>query len=341
MNFFSYQSGGVLALVMAIVLGAFVSEDGATVTAATLAASSVLDLRVAFLSAFAGLWMGDLGVYVLARWTSPAIQRHRWLRARFENNPNKNSSPSQKQMQWSLALSRFLPGTRLPAYIAAGFAQMPVASFALVTAVSAIAWIIVLFLIIRVAPARSVAASHQLALLSLFGLALFALLSICRYWNQQIRQKARIVVRRIIKWEFWPAWLFYSPVAMFCVYLGIRYRGFSLPTIANLNQKNGGIVGESKVGILQMLMETSPEFAADGYLVRRGSVSERIDSIRHLCYRHEIGFPFVLKPDTAQRGAGFKKIHSIEEAEQYLTQVSAPLVLQRYAPPQVDHACSA
>jgi len=77
-------------------------------------------------------------------------------------------------------------------------------------------------------------------------------------------------------------------------------------------------------------METSPGLTADGYLVPQGSISERIDGIQDVCYRHEIGFPFVLKPDTAQRGAGFKKIQSRDEAKQYLGQVSAPLVLQRY-----------
>src|SRR5262249_545461 len=43
-------------------------------------------------------------------------------------------------------------------------------------------------------------------------------------------------------------------------------------------------------------------------------------------------FPFVLKPDTGQRGAGFKKIKSFEEARAYLVKVSAPLVVQRYVP---------
>jgi membrane protein DedA with SNARE-associated domain len=329
MNFSPYQSEGVLAQAIAIVLGAFVSEDGATVTAATLAASSVLDVRIAFLSAFAGLWIGDLGVYAVSRWTGPAIRQNRLLGSWFARTRSNGASPNRRKMQWSLALSRFLPGTRLPAYIAAGFGRMDVATFAAITATSAIAWIVVLFLTIRLAPARSAAASHRLAL-SLFGLVLFVLLSIWRHWNRRIRQRARVVLRRIIKWEFWPAWLFYSPVAVFCAYLGIRHRGLSLPTIANLNQKNGGIVGESKIGILQTLMETSPGLTADGYLVPQGSIAERIDRIQGLCYEHEIGFPFVLKPDTAQRGAGFKKIQSRDDSVQYLRQVSAPLVVQRY-----------
>jgi len=40
--------------------------------------------------------------------------------------------------------------------------------------------------------------------------------------------------------------------------------------------------------------------------------------------------PFVLKPDIAQRGAGFKKIQSMQEVREYLSQVSAPLIVQRY-----------
>jgi membrane protein DedA with SNARE-associated domain len=330
MSFFLWQSSSVPALAVAIVLGAFVSEDGATITAATLAASSVLDLRLAFLSAFAGLWAGDLGVYALAHRTGPAIRQHRWFKVWFAKTINEVLPSNQKEGQWSLALSRLLPGTRLPAYIAAGLGRLPVLTFAVTTAISAIVWIVLVFATIRLAPSRRAVANHHLGLLSLFGLALFALLSTWRRWTPQIRQRVSIVIQRVVKWEFWPAWLFYSPVALFCAYLGIRYRGFSLPTAANLNQRNGGIVGESKIEILQTLMATSPDLTSDGYLVSPGPLSARIEEILNICDRNEICFPFVLKPNTAQRGAGFKKVQSLKEAEQYLAQVSAPLVLQRY-----------
>lgn len=330
MNFLLWQSRSVPTLAVAIVLGAFVSEDGATITAATLAATSLLDVRLAFFSAFAGLWVGDLGVYALAHRTGPAIRQHRWFKVWFAKATNEERPSNRKEGQWSLALSRFLPGTRLPAYIAAGLGRMSVLTFAVTTAISAIAWIVFVFATIRLAPSRSATASHQLALLSLFGLALFAVSSIWRRWNQQIRQRVTIVFQRVVKWEFWPAWLFYSPVALFCAYLGIRYRGFSLPTAANLNQRNGGIIGESKIEILQTLMATSPDLTSNGYLVPSGTLSERLTKVRDICYRNEIPLPFVLKPDTAQRGGGFKKVQSLEEAEQYLAQVSAPLVLQKY-----------
>ena len=199
MNPSSYQSAGVPAIVAAIVIGAFVSEDGATITAAALAASGVLDVRLAFFSAFAGLWLGDLGVYALARWTTPAIRRHRWFQPWFVKTTSSESARDRGKGRWRLAVSRFLPGTRLLAYIAAGLEQMPVAAFAMVTAMSAITWIALLFLSIRLAPSHAAGASRQLALLTLCCLVFFALLSIWKRWNQQIGQRIGTRFQRIVK----------------------------------------------------------------------------------------------------------------------------------------------
>ena len=330
MSVIPVHSASAIALTTAIVLGAFVSEDGATITAATLAASSMLDCRLAFLSAFVGLWVGDLGIYALSRRIGPPIVQHRWFKEWFTEEKCRVSDPKGNGGRLSLALSRFFPGTRLPAYLSAGFGGMSGLAFAATTAVSAIIWILFVFAAIHVAPTLASTAKEQLALLSSFGLAFFVILGVWRRWGAVIRRQISISWNRIVRWEFWPAWLFYSPVAVTCVWLGLRYKGFSLPTAANLNQKNGGIVGESKIGILQTLMETSPGSTADGYLIPIGSTEKRVETIKEVRRRHEIGFPFVLKPDTAQRGAGFRKISSSDEAEKCLDQVSAPLLLQRY-----------
>src|SRR6266436_6221452 len=88
MNIPALHGGSAIALIAAIVLGAFVSEDGATITAATLAASSVLDFRLAFLSAFAGLWGGDLGICALTRRIGPRIMQPGWT-----NSPRQRENP--------------------------------------------------------------------------------------------------------------------------------------------------------------------------------------------------------------------------------------------------------
>src|SRR5436309_6562154 len=174
---------------------------------------------------------------------------------------------------------------------------MPIPTFLMITAVTAAAWVLLVFAAIHLAPSRSGVLKHQLEVLSLAGLSVFALLTLLRKKASAVRRRTAFLFERISRWEFWPAWLFYTPVAGFCAWLGIRFRGLSLPTIANPSQKNGGIVGESKIEILRTLMETSPELTADAFLIPAGSEWQRYCRLREVCDENEIAFPFVLKPD--------------------------------------------
>ena len=321
--------GNALLLAGAIVLGGLLSEDGATITAATLTVSSSLNPKIAFVSAFIGLWIGDLGVYALARKVGPTILRNACFQRCF-GSLQALSSPAKRTGRLSLALSRFFPGTRVPAYISAGLGRMPLTVFAAITALSALFWVILVFAAIHFAPAHIASARHQLSAVGLAALALFFSLRLWRGWAITVRTRLAFLFDRLIKWEFWPAWLFYTPVALMCGWLGIRYRGLGLPAAANLNQKNGGLIGESKVEILRELMQTSPEFTADAFFVGEGALGDRLRTIKTIYEREALDFPLVLKPNVAQRGAGFRKIHSFRDAEEYLAQVSASIVLQRY-----------
>ena len=53
------------ALELSIFFASFVYEDGATLLAATLSASGRLDPRIGLLTAFLGIWIGDIGLYGL------------------------------------------------------------------------------------------------------------------------------------------------------------------------------------------------------------------------------------------------------------------------------------
>jgi hypothetical protein len=227
-------------------------------------------------------------------------------------------------------VSRFFPGTRLPSYMAAEFARMPIWLFTTITAITAFLWTLVVFLVIHFALTRGTQLTSRLPNLVLVGLGLSTLLSAWRIWGSKILARLQLVGACFSQWEFWPAWIFYPPVVVYCIWQGIRHGSLLLPTVANVNQKNGGIIGESKIGILSELAKTFPEVTAEAFLIEAGSIATRIDQVTELCVRHEIAMPFVLKPDTAQRGAGFKKIQSMEEARKYLSKVSVPVVLQRY-----------
>ena len=64
------------------------------------------------------------------------------------------------------------------------------------------------------------------------------------------RQRAAAAVARVWRWEFWPMWLFYLPVAVWTAWLAIRHRGYRTITAANPGMPDGGVVGESKFAIL-------------------------------------------------------------------------------------------
>jgi len=138
-------------------------------------------------------------------------------------------------------------------------------------------------------------------------------------------------ITRLRHWEFWPGWMFYPPVAMYCLWLAIKYRGLTLPTAANPGIFSGGIVGESKMAMLKELFATSPEFTAEAALIEGGMLAARKRALDDSIARLGLEYPFIIKPDVGQRGAGIKLVRDVPQAENYLRQTDAPLVLQRYA----------
>lgn len=279
--------------------------------------------------------MGDAGLYALARFAG---------RGWFERSSLKRFGPKvARSERWFaergipiLIFSRMVPGTRLPTYLAAGFLRVPLPRFLLVTGVASAIWTIIVLFLAQTFGTRLVhwlnAYKHAGLLLLGIGLVIFLILQALRraFINCDAR-RLRTWLARWRHWEFWPAWLFYPPVAMYCLWLSIKYRGFTLPTAANPGIFSGGFVGESKITTLSELMATSPQFTADAALVSGSTLEERLASINEICRERGFSYPFIMKPDVGQRGAGVKLIRSEEQAFDYLKQTSAPLIVQRYA----------
>ncbi len=133
---------------------------------------------------------------------------------------------------------------------------------------------------------------------------------------------------RIPHWEFWPSWLFYTPVAACYAFLAARYGSATLPTCANPGFFTGGLIGESKFTILDALQRTSPSHTARTFLIPSGD--ERSGILDRLVAEGALDFPFILKPDIGQRGSGFKVIHQPSDYRAYLAAMSAPAVAQPY-----------
>jgi len=317
-------------------LSTFVLEDVAAVGAGLLIATGALAWPTAFGACFIGIWVGDAGLYGFARIVGRNwFERSSW--ARFSSRVEQIERWFSRRGNWILVFSRLLPGARLPTYLAAGFLRLPLNRFLLITAAASLVWTGFVLFAVQVLGSRILrwlGPFQQAGWVVLLSLpCFFLILRLARRFTTFAGLK-RLQTRlaRWLHWEFWPAWMFYPPVALYCLWLATKYRSLTLPTAANPGIFSGGIIGESKIATLAKLMDTSPEFTAEAELVTGSSVEERLGSIYEICHRRNIGYPFVLKPDVGQRGAGVKLIHNPDQASAYLKRTQAPLLLQRYAP---------
>jgi membrane protein DedA with SNARE-associated domain len=321
----------------AIILLSFVSEDAATISSALSIFGGPISWPVGFAACFAGIWLGDLGLYSLARCAGKNVLRSRWL-ARLADPATITCCEKTfaQNSTFTLIATRFIPGTRLPTYLAAGLFAMPARRFALITAIGALLWISVFFALTKLLGSQAVVwFTFTQTKIAAFVFTALLLLSVAfmvrKIFTISILRQITVAARRWTRWEFWPAWLFYVPVALYYFWLAVRYRSLSLPTAANPGMATGGLVGESKFEILDQLHTTSPDSVAETFLLDGWTTTDRLLSLHRLSREHAVTLPFILKPDVGQRGNGVRLIRSMRDALDYLGEVEAPVVLQRYA----------
>lgn len=310
----------------------FILEDAAAVGAGLLLAGGVVTWPVAFLPCFLGIWTGDAGLYALARFGGrPWFERSRWRR--FREKVNACEKWFANHGKKALIFSRMIPGARLPTYLAAGFLRVPLPGFLLITGIAAFCWTLVVLMAVRAAGASVLEwlGEYKMDAWFLIGAIVLAWLGI-RLVRRSLptfqRNRWWLSCERLRRWEFWPMWMFYPPVALYCLWLALKYRGLNVATASNPGIFAGGLVGESKMETLNQLRVTSPEFTADAELIRGDTFEARLESLWSLSER--FGYPFILKPDLGQRGLGVKIIRDGEQAKAYLRLVTAPIVAQRY-----------
>jgi membrane protein DedA with SNARE-associated domain len=155
-----------------IILGTFILEDAATLLAAMQVASGALALPLALAALYAGIILGDLGLYGLGRLSNG----NRWARRLV---PRRRASLGRKWVSQRIVpivlVSRFVPGLRLPTYTTLGFLRAPFAKFAGAAIIATLLWTSGLFFIsLRL----GVLLMRYLGVWRWAGLAVFALVLI-------------------------------------------------------------------------------------------------------------------------------------------------------------------
>src|SRR5215831_9188941 len=190
------------ALALSVFLLSFTYEDGATLLAVTLGTAGRLDPRLGLASALLGIWGGDVGLYWVGATLGGKLEQSRLVKRLVSPEAYfKARSWFERRGAFTLVLSRFIPGSRLPLYIAAGALKQPARLFASVTGICAIVWVSAIFAASRftaISQLRTGRSFAAFAVALLFGP--WAMAKLLRL----IIPKFRLIWKRYSRWEFWP-----------------------------------------------------------------------------------------------------------------------------------------
>ena len=118
-DFFAAYPWGIYALVA---VSPFIQEDAAIISAAAASASGTGSTQLLFVTLLIFLSISDLWKY----WLGRLAHTHKFGR-KFAEKPGVQSAQQQviERLGVSLITARFVPGTRVPLYIACGFFKAP------------------------------------------------------------------------------------------------------------------------------------------------------------------------------------------------------------------------
>jgi membrane protein DedA with SNARE-associated domain len=323
-----------LAPLMILAVGTLVSEDLTCVAAGISVRAGHLHWSAAIAGCFVGIYLGDLGLWAVGRLGGRPALEWRWIGRRLPRERlARYGEWFDRHAAGAILAARLVPGTRLPVYVAAGALGRKGGRFALWTFVAALVWTPALVLLAAgagdsfAAPFRKYLGGGWLAVLA-GGLGVMASVRVIMLCVTPIgRGRLIAAVSRVWRWEFWPMWLFYPPVAVGVAVLSLRYRGFSTITAANPGMPHGGFVGESKFDILSRL---GVEHVSPTGLIAPGSAAGRVGEVLRRIREGGWSWPVILKPDVGQRGAGVELARCEEDVSRYLAANEDAVIVQPY-----------
>jgi membrane protein DedA with SNARE-associated domain len=126
---------------LGLAVGTLISEDAALAGAAGLARAGVLSPLVAGAAVAFGIWVGDVALFLAGRFATrfPPVARYvdrRWPRSELQ----LLAARLERRAGWAILMSRFLPGTRVPLYVAAGAFRLRARIFLVCTAAAVAVW---------------------------------------------------------------------------------------------------------------------------------------------------------------------------------------------------------
>ncbi len=329
-------TGVTLAVLIALIaIATLISEDATCIATGLLVAQGRVGFLAGSVACAVGILVGDLMIYAAGRFLGRPGLRHvplKWLVS--PRALARGSAWFARRGPAVIVSSRFLPGTRVATYFAAGLLKTSFWKFLGYFLIAVLAWtplLVGLSAWLGSRLSQHFEAFQRWALPGAVALALLATvtLKLARALSSWKGRRLLLgALGRKLKWEFWPWWLIYVPVAPWIAWVGLRHRSPTLFTAVNPAIPAGGFVGESKAAILGSI---DPRWVARFRKIPAGgSPASRLGMAQDFLRRERLELPVVVKPDVGERGTGFAIVRTEQELEEAIAEQSHDLLVQEY-----------
>ena len=136
----------------------------------------------------------------------------------------------------------------------------------------------------------------------------------------------RLLIHKILHWEYWPFQIVYIPIYFLWSFYSIKAKSLFFFNASNPTIKNGGFIMESKKAIYDLIPQ---KYYPKTELIIEGT---SLDEILKKMEDSSIKYPFIAKPDIGLRGSGVKKINTIEDLQCYALKADFDYLIQDLIP---------
>ncbi|NIJ52931.1 hypothetical protein [Dyadobacter arcticus] len=129
---------------------------------------------------------------------------------------------------------------------------------------------------------------------------------------------------RLKSWEYWPFSLVYIPVFVYWLWLSLKARSFFFFSASNPSIESGGMRGESKIDILDLIDEAYKPVTV--FIKRTCNDS----AVKTRFFNADLNFPVIAKPDAGERGWGVEKIGTMDALLAYHQKSPVDYLIQEH-----------
>ncbi len=327
-----------LAQFFSLLVLPFAHDDLAITFGAYVVVNKIMPVGLVALCIYGGMVASDFVLYGIG-----VGARHLpWLtRLAVDDRVRSFADTAKRNLFGLVALCRVVPGVVFIAFVACGWSRVPLARF---TVASLVVSALYLPLMLCIAVFFADALDGRVGFWTWpFLLCVLAAIGFVRRQVFGFQQSpapaegepsAQDATRDGHRAVRIPAALFYLPLVLSWIWLGLRHRSLTLPTVANPRDALRALRDESKSD--HLLDVAARRWIADFVVLTRSAAPRTLytdlERARQALCSAELAFPLVAMPDVGRRGAC--RIDDISALRDYLRQFrpGEKLILQRFVP---------